>query len=522
MKTFRFSLTYTILAALSFLLILTWLLLSLASFKISEKDMIAQKNEEGRVLLASFVLLLPEKFVPGNSSAAAYRFADGLTANDNFKGILVVDRNLREFYRNRDTEGIEQRLLDVLKSGRESGAVSRDRVHLFRYAPVREGSEVVGAARLTMSLVPEQKRLSGSRNLYLAYFSLIFLLMLGLGYYILSRCIVFPVRKLLTSTAKIGAGDLDFRIPVPGSRELAELAEAFNAMVDALRGKRCEVESHIRSLERINRELQSAREETVRSEKLASVGLLAAGTAHEIGTPLAAIMGFATIIRDEIGEQVEIKDYLSRILEEAGRIDRTVRALMDFSRPSPSEEEDVDVGELLRETVDLLEGQGALKNIITNLRVDEKLPSIVTGRHELQQVFINLFINARDAMPGGGTLDIELTRDAEETWEELQGPQDGNVMGRRKSDFRGAFHVQKCPGNGGGWMRLLVSDTGMGIAAENLERIFDPFFTTKEPGKGTGLGLAVTARIIDSIGGRLTVESVPSKGSTFTIWLPVQ
>jgi signal transduction histidine kinase len=521
MKIFRFSLTFAILASLSCLLVLTWLLLSLISFKTSEKDLLAQKSEQGRLLLSTFVHLLPEGFGREADPGPALRLAERLASEQGFRGIVVFGRDGRELFRLDDREGIDGKLREVMKTGLESGALTGNGSFLSRYAPVREQGEVVGAARLTLSLAPEYARLSRSIHLFMAYFILDFLLLLGFGSYLLSRCIVLPIRKLLASTGRIADGDLSCRVPVPGNAEIAELAESFNTMVDSLRRKRDEVETHIRSLERINRELQTARAETVRSEKMASVGLLAAGTAHEIGTPLAAIMGYAGILRDELAGSGEKADYLARIEEEAGRIDRIVRGLLDYARPCRSEPEEVDVAALLRATLEMLERQGAFRNIEISLTEAQPLPKPATDRHQLQQVFTNLFINARDAMPGGGSLRVRVLV-GEHADVISQGQPPGLMMGRRKDDFGGAFGSRVHARPGDRYLCVEVSDTGIGIEPENLARVFDPFFTTKEPGKGTGLGLAVTARIIDSLGGRITVESVPSIGSTFTVWLPLE
>jgi two-component system, NtrC family, sensor kinase len=521
MRKFRFSLTFAILASLSCLLIFTWLLLSLISFKTSEKDLLAQKSEEGGLLLSAFVHLLPENLAAGIEPSAANRFAKRLAAEKYFRGILVLDRNGKEMYRVADAAKEDAHLLQVLKTGTETASLSGNGLLLSRYAPILNGTEVLGAARLTLSLAPEYSRLSRTRNIFLSYFLLDFLLLLVFGSYLLSRCIVLPIRQLLAVTGKIADGDLNSRVPVPGNREIAELAEAFNGMLAALRKKKDEVEDHIRSLERINNDLKIARQETIRTEKMASVGLLAAGTAHEIGTPLAAIMGYAGILREELQDDSEKSDYLSRIGAEAGRIDRIIRSLLDYARPSGRDWEDVEIVDVLQNTIEMLDGQGVLKNVSVSLSAREPVPLLTADRQELQQVFTNLIINARDAMPNGGTLTISVTVDGEDD-------PDGSLLrkkevrGRRRDDFRGAFIATLNKRSEKHFLRIDVQDSGSGIARENLERIFDPFFTTKEPGKGTGLGLAVTARIVDSLGGRITVESFPGNGTTFTVWLPAQ
>jgi two-component system NtrC family sensor kinase len=520
MRKFRFSLTFAILASLSCLLIFTWLLLSLISFKTSEKDLLAQKSEEGRFLLSAFLHLLPENIESGVYPVVAHRFATRLAAESYFRGILVLDRSGKELYRFADAAKADSRLRQVLISGTETATISGNGLVLSRYAPIRNGDVVLGAARLSLSLSPEYARLNRTRNIFLSYFLLDFLLLLVFGSYLLSRCIVLPVRQLLAVTGKIADGDLSCRVPVPGNREIAELAEAFNGMLVALRKKKDEVDDHIRSLESINNELKIARQETIRTEKMASVGLLAAGTAHEIGTPLAAIMGYAGILRDELHADSEKSDYLCRIEAEAGRIDRIIRSLLDYARPSRSDWEDVDVQEVLQSTIDMLDGQGILKNISVSLSVKEPVPLLKADRQELQQVFTNLIINARDAMLDSGKLTICVTIDGEDTSDGSS--QNGKVFrGRRRDDFHRAFFAPLNPRGEKRYLRIDVRDTGIGIAPENLEKIFDPFFTTKDPGKGTGLGLAVTARIIDSLGGRITVESSPQDGTTFTVLLPI-
>lgn len=521
MKTFRFSLTFTILASLSLLLILTWLLLSLISFRTAEHDLLTQKSESGRLLLSSYIHLLTPGFQAGRTPTGADRFAERLATEKGFRGIMVVDRYGREVYRLAEHHGVDARLRDVLNTGMEYAAFSENGLVISRYAPIKDISGVSGAVRLSLSLVPEYGRLARSRQLFMVYFILDFLLLLGIGACVLSRLIVRPIRSLLAATGRIEKNDLDCRVPVHGAQELAELAESFNRMAGTLRQKRDEAERNIRALERINNELESAREETIRSEKMASVGLLAAGTAHEIGTPLAAILGYAGILKEELALDAEKTDYLRRIEEEASRIDRIIRGLLDYSRPSSAERENVDAAHLLQHCMEIMDEQGVFKNIITSLVIGDALPCLHSDRHELQQVFINLFINARDAMPGGGTLSVCVSRDRTAAPSADEGILSAKtIRGRRRDDFRGAFSASINPRESTEYIKIEVSDSGSGIAPENLERIFDPFFTTKEPGKGTGLGLAVTARIVDSMGGRITVESALSVGTKFSVWLP--
>ena len=484
MSSLRFSLRFYILSALSCLLVLTWILLSLISFKTAENDLLAQKREQGRLLLCSIAELMPRPLAAPQPATAADRYLALLARDRSFDGLFVVDGNGHFLYAKADRIGPDLGVLNVLLTGRDTFQVSRDGRFMHCYAAIMEKGERIGAARLTLSLAAEQERLIGSRHLFLAYFALDFLLLLAFGSFLLSRAVVTPIRRLLTATRRIAAGDLEGSLHVPGSTEVAQLCDAFNSMVAALRQKRAEVEEKVDSLNRANREILTARAETIRSEKMASVGLLGAGMAHEIGTPLAAIMGYTGILAEELAGDPEKSDYLRRISEESRRIDRIVRGLLDYARPKGARTEQVELLPLLEKTVELLEAQGVLKLLSVSVEVEPDLPQLTVEPHHLEQLLLNLIMNARDAMPGGGEL---------------------KLRGSREPDA----------------VLLEVIDNGEGMAPEQLPLVFDPFFTTKEPGKGTGLGLAIAARIADSCGGRLTVQSELGKGSRFSLRIPV-
>jgi len=484
MKNVRFSLTFYILSALSALLVLTWVLLSLISFTTAEKDLLSQKSEQGRVLLASVVELLPRPLTGPVPNSPSARYLALLARETDYLGLTLVDGSGHEIFADGDRSGVDSGLFAALKRGKDSVQVEPDGRLLRSYRAIREEGAIIGAARLTLSLAKEQERLKQGRRVFLSYFVLDFLLLLVLGSLLLTRTVVLPIRRLVGMTRRIEAGELGELVYVPGSTEVAELSHSFNTMVLALAKKRQEVEEKVASLNRANQELLEARNETVRSEKMASVGLLAAGMAHEIGTPLASIMGFTDLLAEDLAADPEKADYLRRIGEESRRIDRIVRGLLDYARPRAVRTELVALPLLAEKTVDLLQAQGALKRVEVQLDFPAHLPPVVADPHQLQQLLINLAMNARDAMPQGGRLTLK-----------------GSQMGDE--------------------LQLEVTDTGEGIAPERLALVFDPFFTTKEPGKGTGLGLAIVARIVESLGGRISVQSEVGKGSRFVLRLPV-
>jgi signal transduction histidine kinase len=222
-------------------------------------------------------------------------------------------------------------------------------------------------------------------------------------------------------------------------------------------------------------------EQMLHSEKLTALGRLSAGIAHEIGNPLTAVFSFLQILNERLKDEFN-KESLGTIIFHMKRIAETVRQLSSLSKVPPPELKKVKISSVLRQCVELVK----YDNRSANIRIEEALediPEFVTDENKLSQVFINLLLNAVDAMPGGGTLTINCRA----------------LTGRVLID---------------------VQDTGGGIAWQNLSHIFDPFFTTKE--KGTGLGLSVSYSIIKGLGGEIKVESSPGKGSRFTVELPVR
>lgn len=499
MRTVRLSLTASILAFLTCMLLLAWLLFSTLAFKTSANDLYSQKGEYGRTLLNVFATQLPdvvptfpEGMIQAVSPAAV--FAQRLADDGVFERLSLLDANGKVIF----TTGKESVDVYLPFSGspqaQERAVVLPGGGAVARVIPVARNGAVVGRAGIVLSLAAENERLQRSQKLFMAYFAIDFILLLGFGSYILSQIVVKPINRLLTATEKITGGQYGQQVHVSGSAELVSLAESFNDMSRSLLDKEQQVSGHVAALERANAELRQAREEAVHTEKMASIGLLAAGMAHEVGTPLASIMGYAELLSGEQPDNHVIQDYAQRISGDCSRIDRIVRGLLDYARPRASAVEACDLSHLVAATLELLTQQGVFKHIKVSTQLDEPLPMPLADPHQLQQVLINLILNSRDAMPDGGKLALRARQDACPPF---------------------LRHFSCC-------LRLEVMDSGGGIPEEHLSHIFDPFFTTKPPGKGTGLGLAISARIIEAFGGRITVKSVPGTGSCFTLWLPAQ
>lgn len=315
--------------------------------------------------------------------------------------------------------------------------------------------------------------------------------------YHVDKVVLRPLRRAIGTAEAIADGDLARRIDAGDSREMHNLATSVNRMTDRLLEER----AHL-----------------VRAEKLASVGRIAAGVAHEIGNPLGAIQGYVHLLRTR-GLGSGSGDALAGLERECNRIDRIVRGLLDYARPKHriSNGGTVDLNEVARTAIDLLSTQGLLKRI--DLRISPAERALVPGdRHEVEQVLVNLLLNAVDAMGGTGHLEVILRRT---TRAELL------VGGRRATD--GDNRAPRAPNARlGRWLAgasedlvmLIVADSGPGVPAEDADRIFEPFYTTKEPGKGTGLGLAIAARSVENVGGTIWVSRSREGGAAFRTLFP--
>ena len=253
MRAFRFSLTASILAFLSCLLLLTWLLFSLLAFKTAANDLYAQKAEHARMLLSTFVSQLPdamptypEGMLAINSSAAIY--AQKLSDEASFVRLTLLDSNSKPIFTvGRDGEDIYKPFSSSAQM-RDGGGISSDGKVIFRVNPVVRNGVTVGSAGLALSLTAEKARLDRSRQLFMAYFAIDFILLLGFGSFILSRIVVTPINRLLSATEKITGGQYGQQVRVSGSAELARLAKSFNAMSSTLLQKEHEVTGHVAAL----------------------------------------------------------------------------------------------------------------------------------------------------------------------------------------------------------------------------------------------------------------------------------
>ncbi|HTZ18296.1 MAG TPA: ATP-binding protein [Dissulfurispiraceae bacterium] len=292
----------------------------------------------------------------------------------------------------------------------------------------------------------------------------------------LAMSIAVPLKKLEMKTKEIAMGDFSESIEVKGTDEIASLAKSFNQMEDHLK-------LAVSSLEHTITRLQEQQAQLVEAEKLASMGILTAGIAHEINNPLTSVLSFSKLMLEQTPESDPNYARLKIMVRDAQRARTIVRELLSFARETPIRPVTINVNQPVSEIIESLIAQDAFMDIELKVNLSSDLPDILADPVRIGQVTLNMLLNAIHAITPPGRIGVE-TRLA------------GNVV------------------------EIVFSDTGQGIPEKHLNRIFDPFFTTKGARKGTGLGLAISYGIIQNHGGDIKVESAEGKGSTFTVRLP--
>jgi two-component system NtrC family sensor kinase len=287
----------------------------------------------------------------------------------------------------------------------------------------------------------------------------------------LGNTIIKRIRMLKEAAEAIAAGNLDYKLSPDKISGFDMLDEAFNYMSKSLK-------DHDEKLHRAHQQL-------AKTEKLTALGGMAAGVAHEINNPLGGILLYSNLVLEDIPEDSPARENMEKIIYQTNRCKEIVQNLLDFARTPTGDMLPLKINNVIKTSLNLVKDQAMFHGIEIDTRLAENLPEVIGDKSRLEEVFVNLFINAADAMNGKGKLTITT------------------MPGTNNS------------------VKISVSDTGTGIDEEHLPHIFEPFFTTKEPGRGTGLGLSIAYGIIRKHNGAIDAESEPGKGTTFIIFLPV-
>jgi len=356
--------------------------------------------------------------------------------------------------------------------------------------------QILGVLDTNLSLAKADIQLAESSRRMIAYTGCALLLIALLSWFFVWEVVGRPVKALERGTEHLAAGELGYQIDVRSQDEIGELAHSFNAMSNQLKAEHNENVAWTRTLEqRVDqktRELKRAHEHALHTEKMASIGKMAAVLAHEINNPLSGILTYAKLLRKWIdsgdggkNHRRDICDSLDLIASESRRCGDLVKNLLTFSRTTPINLQPTNLNQVIERSLRLIQHQLDLNAIHVQPELDPELPMIVCDGAQIEQVLLALMMNALDAMPQGGNL-----------WVTTKLERENNAV------------------------RIVVRDDGCGIPPEILLRLFEPFLTTKETGRGVGLGLAISRSILERHNGDIEVQSEVGRGTTFTVTLP--
>ncbi len=359
---------------------------------------------------------------------------------------------------------------------------------------------VLGVVDIVYSLDEIDRSINASAA-RMAGLSLAFVLLAaGCVSLLVHRLVYAPLIDLEAGAKRLAAGDLDQAIPVRSGDEFGQVAGSFNAMTAALRESQSRLREAARTLEQKVEErtlqLRAAEAEANQREKLAAVGLLASGVAHEINNPLTGVLTFSHLIREKMPDGSADAEDMDLVIRETKRCASIVRRLLDFARQKAPEMRATDLNPVIEEVARLVERSARLQGTAIEIDLDPGLPRVWIDENQVKQVVMNMLVNAQHATEGGGRIEVRTRRAPEPVAPE---PGDDPID----------------------MVEISIVDTGCGIPEADLQRIFDPFFTSKGVGKGTGLGLSVSHGIVRAHGGTIQVASEVGRGTAFRVFLPI-
>lgn len=475
------------------------LLVNAVSMQLWKRQALRTELDHGRNLLAVMAKLLPE-------GGGEERFRDEvrqILQSDEailcFGSATAPGKTIRISSGCEDfANTLEISLANVAHSGNEysrllpppnaGGSAPRNNVLLI-VEPFHLENGARGALAMARSTEPVDAQLWENEKIILGYMLANAVVLAVVGFFRMVKLVVRPLERLAEQADTYSLRH-DF-LPFPGraGNEFGRLSLSLNRMIAQLEEDRGALLQKVDSLRLANEELERNRREMVRAEKMASIGRLAAGLAHEIGNPLGVVQGYLDLLGQGVEAPEERKEFARRAEQEVTRVGRLIRQLLDYARPVEGAPALVRVRELLAECMELLRHGAASDHIEFSLKAEEDEDVVLADADGLRQIFVNCFMNAVDAV----------------------GPlPEGRVTTRCFNEQEGDRR----------YIRVVIVDNGPGIAKEHLESVFEPFFTTKEPGRGTGLGLAVSCSLVENWGGKMWAENGRAEdGGGAAIWI---
>jgi signal transduction histidine kinase len=507
------SLKANIAVQLVVLFLLAMILTEFVMIILMQKALIRSEISKGYALLSG-IKLNNTNYSNSKNVIAPPVFQDDfakMITETGFSCILIMDENQNRVYSDGKSCDIQGELEAITRQTIRSGikttrffgstwwGVWKQGQDMIISAPLIREGRVVGGSSIALSLAGVYEVLKRSQYVLLIYILVNTVVFTFIGFYRMTRISVRPLQRLVKRAEEYQDDNEIFFLSESEGNEFNKLSKALNRMLGHIAEDKEKLQAVVASLEKANIDLKQAQQDIIRSEKLASVGRLSAGIAHEIGNPIGIINGYLELLKGNDISNNDREEFLQRTEAELKRIDTIIRQLLDLSRPSSEDVKTVSVHASIEDTIGASRFHPLMSDIDLDLRLFAEYDGVMADPNQLRQVFLNLIINAADAILSSKDLTkgrISITSDVQK-----------NIRNDSTEDMD--------------VLRIDYTDNGIGIPKTNLGNIFDPFFTTKAYGKGTGLGLSVCFMIVEGMGGKIEASSQKGQGTTITVYLPL-
>ncbi len=526
---------------IAILFFVAMLLINIVTVMTAQRDIVRKEVARGQFVLSALEadllksLILESHPSPSISRAEVNR----LLTEAGISEAQVLGKNDERISFGSSSKALQDELLkncrQVMRSkkreanffGTTWGVFWKQPSELVISSPLLQNDQTIGAVSIVLPLKGIYRSLRQSQKMLFIYLFINTAILTFIGIYRLSKVYFQPLTRLARRAEDYREDDEMLFSVRKEDNELHRLSGALNSMLRRISADKEKLRATVNSLEAANLKLKKAQKEIIRAEKLASVGRLSAGIAHEIGNPIGIVMGYLELLKQQDIPDAEKREYIHRTEEEIERINTIIRQLLEISRPSPAGLKVVSIHDLIGDVAQVLNVQPLMSNIELQCCLEAQDDKVLADANQLRQVFLNLIINAADAISSGGKnvdgkLLIKSVLDGmppENANECADGQKDADAI-ENPAHSRTRKHKTQ-PQDRKTYLKIMFVDNGPGIPEENIGNIFDPFFTTKEPGKGTGLGLSVSYMIVEGFGGQMSVESKIGQGTTMTLQLPV-
>lgn len=498
---------------IAILFFVAMLLINIVTVMTAQRDIVRKEVSRGQFILSTLETDLIKSLSLDSdlSSSASRAKVNRLLTEAGVSDALVLGKNNERFIFGNNPGALQDQLikhcLNAIRSKKQEaiffgttwGVFWKQRRDLILSTPLRQNDQTLAGAGIVLPLEGIYHSLRRSQKMLFVFLFINTVVLTFIGIYRLSRVYFQPLARLARRAEDYREDDEMMFSVRKEDNELHKLSVSLNSMLRRISVDKEKLRSTVNSLEAANLQLKKAQQEIIRAEKLASVGRLSAGIAHEIGNPIGIVMGYLDLLKQKDIPAAEREEYIHRTEEEIERINTIIRQLLEISRPSNTGLKVVEVHDLIDDVAQVLDVQPLMSNIELECRLDAGNDRVLADSNQLRQVFLNLIINAADAISSGGSAD------------------GGKLL--IQSSLAGEAPEQAIARKA--HLKIMFIDNGPGIASENIGNIFDPFYTTKDPGKGTGLGLSVSFMIIEGFGGKMTVSSKIGEGTTMTLLLPL-